>query len=312
MKRVAITSGDLDGIGAEVTAKALRYLGPQKNVSFVVFRGPKANHFFSGRGFPFKRKICLSLKEALELDPKSGELIEVVGNHPVDWVEASAIACLDGQMQGLVTGPLSKTLIYQSGRRDLGHTEILARRSGKPRISQGYLGSKFHVLLATAHLPLKKVTQELTPKTIHEAIRAAQILQSCMRPSEQKKPIAILGINPHAGERGLIGTEERIIEKAIRSLPDVLLDGPLVPDAAFLPKNWKKYSVFIASYHDQGLIPFKMIHGQSGGAQISLGLPFVRTSVDHGTAKEIAGKNLANPGSMQDAIRWCLRVRKGF
>lgn len=309
MRRIAITTGDQDGIGPEVTAKALNEIGPVRGVAFLVFRGPASESLF--RRVPFKRIIVLSLEEALELPARSDELIEIVGDNPVEWVEKVTRACLAGEIDGLVTGPLSKTLIRGTGRKDLGHTEIFKRLAKTSAIYQGYLGSEFHVVLATAHVPLKDVSKRLNPRVIEGAVSAAKILRDHLPATKRGRPMAFVGLNPHAGEAGLLGREDQRIQKVLSGLPKKTVTGPLVPDAAFFPQNWKKYSVFIASYHDQGLIPFKMIHGQSRGAQISLGLPFIRTSVDHGTAKEIAGKNLANPGSMKDAIRWCLRLTKG-
>ncbi|MBX3041770.1 MAG: 4-hydroxythreonine-4-phosphate dehydrogenase PdxA [Bdellovibrionaceae bacterium] len=310
MKRIAITTGDQDGIGPEVTAKALDEIGPLKGASFIVFRGPTAERLF--RRLPFKRIMVSSLADALDLPPLSNVLIEVVGHHPVDWVEEAARACLSKELQGLVTGPLSKTLIKRTGRKDLGHTEILKRLSKAKAIYQGYLGREFHVVLATAHVPLKNVSSRLTPGTIKGAVAAASMLRGCLPGLQKKRPLAFVGLNPHAGEEGILGREDLGIRKILAQQKAKSVEGPLVPDAAFFPRNWKKYSVFIASYHDQGLIPFKMIHGQSRGAQVSLGLPFIRTSVDHGTAKDIAGKNIANPGSMKDAIHWCLRLTKGI
>ena len=113
------------------------------------------------------------------------------------------------------------------------------------------------------------------------------------------KKIAVLGLNPHAGEGGLIGNLEKTL---FARLPKGVV-GPLVPDAAFLKKNWPLYSIFVCLYHDQGLIPFKMQHGQDSGAHLTLGLAFVRTSVDHGTAVDIFNKNVANPNSMLEAIK---------
>jgi 4-hydroxythreonine-4-phosphate dehydrogenase len=175
----------------------------------------------------------------------------------------------------------------------------------------GFIGKKFNVVLTTAHIPIVKVSQSLKAMDILAGIHAAESLRQQLPKPLQKKPIGILGLNPHAGEEGLIGKEELLyLNKAIQTalkekIPTI---GPLVPDAAFLEKNWKKYSVYLAMYHDQGLIPFKIIHGQKSGAHISLGLPFVRTSVDHGTAKDIFGKNEAIANSMIEAIQACLRI----
>jgi 4-hydroxythreonine-4-phosphate dehydrogenase len=123
-------------------------------------------------------------------------------------------------------------------------------------------------------------------------------------------PIGLLGLNPHAGDSGLIGQEEQtVISKAMKQLFELGIPvvGPLVPDAAFQKENWGKYSTFVACYHDQGLIPFKSIHGFDSGVHLTLGLSLKRTSVDHGTAKDIFGKNKANPGSMVSALRWAIK-----
>ena len=146
-----------------------------------------------------------------------------------------------------------------------------------------------------------------------KAVRAADELRKVLDKKQMSRPIAILGLNPHAGEQGLIGSvENRIHAKVLETAAEEKLnvDGPLVPDAAFFPKNWSKYSVFVANYHDQGLIPFKMTHGQESGVQVTMGLPFVRTSVDHGTAKDIFGKNKADPRSMLQALEWAIRLKK--
>jgi 4-hydroxythreonine-4-phosphate dehydrogenase len=118
--------------------------------------------------------------------------------------------------------------------------------------------------------------------------------------------LAIVGVNPHAGEQGLLGDEEALL----RQLLGADVRGPLVPDAAFLPANWGLYSVYVCPYHDQGLIPFKLVHGFDSGVHMTLGLPFIRTSVDHGTAKDIFGKNKARAGSMKDAITTAIRLAK--
>jgi 4-hydroxythreonine-4-phosphate dehydrogenase len=313
MKRIAITTGDSDGIGPEVTAKALLKVGPRPGFQFFVYRDGKTEEKkFRTLDRRFHRVRFKSLKEALSaknLPNKS--LIEIVdGLDAPDWVEAAARGCTQGFLDGIVTGPLSKTLIRQSGRKEIGHTEILRKIAGVKAVYQGYLGNKFNVVLVTAHLPLKEVSKSLNRASIEDAIKQADRLRRLMPAPLRKKPIAFLGLNPHAGEDGILGTEEKLLKSAIQTAQKsgTKIIGPLVPDAAFIPGQWKKYSVYLCCYHDQGLIPFKMTHGRSSGAQLSLGLPFIRTSVDHGTAKEIAGKDIADAGSMIDAIKWALRL----
>ncbi|MCB0363235.1 MAG: 4-hydroxythreonine-4-phosphate dehydrogenase PdxA, partial [Bdellovibrionales bacterium] len=146
-----------------------------------------------------------------------------------------------------------------------------------------------------------------------QSLIAASRLRKLLKPSLREKPIALVGLNPHAGEDSLIGNEEeKIFLTALKEADrnKIAVEGPLVPDAAFSPENWSRYSVFVCPYHDQGLIPFKMIHGQKSGVHITMGLPFVRTSVDHGTAKNIFGKNRANPNSMVEALKWAIMLAK--
>lgn len=313
MKSFFLTTGDQDGIGPEVTAKSLLRLKSKLPAQPIVWRGSESAKTFAPLARAYRRVIVSSPEDALDLKPRAGTLIEIESqDSPARWIEDAAALCLkDKSLAGLATAPLSKTLIFDSGMKDLGHTEILARVSKTKAVFQGYAGSKFNVVLVTAHAPLARVPKLLTRDRVRNACWAAHAFQQSLGPAARRKPMAILGLNPHAGEKGLIGGEEKELTKWIPSLRGTRIEGPLVPDAAFLEKNWSKYSVFISLYHDQGLIPFKMIHGKESGAQVTLGLPFIRTSVDHGTAKDLFGKNKADPGSMIDAIKLCLKLSGG-
>ncbi len=311
--KIALTTGDVDGIGFEVTAKALNQIGPQKNVQFILWRSPQASakylHLIDQK---WKRQTVKTFDEALNL--KTPGLIDLCSDlSPAHWVEATAKACCKKNLQGMATGPLSKTSIKEAGFDDLGHTDILKRISKVKSVNMGFLGQEFNVVLATGHIPLAAVSKSLNSKVLQNALLNANLLRERLASSSKRKPIGILGLNPHAGESGLIGQEEKSLFTKIHSFAlahGIPIEGPLVPDAAFLNKNWQKYSVFLTLYHDQGLIPFKMIHGQDSGVHVSLGLPFVRTSVDHGTAKDIFGLDVANPNSMIDAIRWAIKLAR--
>lgn len=311
--KIALTTGDVDGIGFEVTAKALDQIGPQKNVQFILWRSPQAStkylHLIDKK---WERKTVETFDKALSLE--TANLIDLCsGMSPAHWVEETAKACRKRDLQGMATGPLSKTSIKNAGFEDLGHTDILKRISKVKSVNMGFLGHEFNVVLATGHIPLVDVSKALNLKTLQNALLNTNILREKIPSSSKRKPIGILGLNPHAGESGLIGQEEKSLFKKIHAFAhahSIPIEGPLVPDAAFLKKNWKKYSVFLTLYHDQGLIPFKMVHGQDSGVHVSLGLPFVRTSVDHGTAKDIFGLDKANPNSMIDAIRWAIKLAR--
>jgi 4-hydroxythreonine-4-phosphate dehydrogenase len=317
--KISITTGDADGIGLEIAEKALLRLGPQPNVHFLIWRS--ADSFPKTLKKLGKKFSVLSfntaedgLKYFLSPQMNSRFLVEVVSHEsPALWVETTARWCFEKNIHAMVTGPISKTEIYRAGLRDMGHTDILKRISKTPDVFMGFIGREFNVLLATAHIPVERISATLKVDTLTKALMAANQLRSMLSSSLRKRPIALLGLNPHAGEAGLIGKEEALVFPALIKFArqkQIPLWGPLVPDAAFQQENWKKSSVYLAMYHDQGLIPFKLVHGQDNGVHVSVGLPFVRTSVDHGTAKDIFAKSRANPASMIDAIQACIRLTK--
>jgi 4-hydroxythreonine-4-phosphate dehydrogenase len=310
-RRILITTGDPDGIGWEVTAKALQILGPKKDVQFFFYRDPR--HAKDKPIVPkkFKHLVVSSLEQAQSAPFDSKTLVEIrSGKSPAVWVEEAARACYKKLFAAMVTAPISKTLIVEAGLHDIGHTEILARVSGQRNLFQGFIGGKFSVLLLTGHFALRDALKHISVGTLKTAIQAGLEMRELLPKAKRKLPLALVGLNPHAGEKGLLGGEEAwmrgVLEEVNRE--QMLVAGPLVPDAAFLPQNWNKYSVYLTPYHDQGLIPFKMVHGFKGGVHLTLGLPFVRTSVDHGTAKELFGKNKAESGSMKDAITTALKL----
>jgi 4-hydroxythreonine-4-phosphate dehydrogenase len=311
--RILITTGDHDGIGWEVTGKALNAIGPKPGVQFVYFRyEPSTKKRANVLSRKFKTRAVNSLDEAtaLPFDPKTAIEIRSV-RQPALWVEEAAAANMRGDYQALVTAPLSKTSIIRAGLGDIGHTEILGRVSGEQNLFMGFVGAKFSVLLASGHQPLGRALNEMTPQRMALAFKAAGEMRALLPPTFRKRPIALVGVNPHAGENGLIGKDEIWMRKLMDDFnPGLDIEGPLVPDAAFLPQNWERYALYICPYHDQGLIPFKMVHGFNGGVHLTLGLPFVRTSVDHGTAKELFGKNKAQFGSMRDALLMAIRLCK--
>ncbi len=314
--RIAITTGDPDGIGTEITAKALAKMKPRPGVSFFLWRSPRASkRDLALLDRSFKRITVNTWAEALKAHPSSHkEIIDINSNLAAPlWVEQSAQASHFGHIDAMVTAPLSKTAIHAAGLEDMGHTGILKRVSKTKDLFMGFIGDHFNVLLATGHLALDEVTGELTEARLMKAVRAADELRKVLDKKQMARPIALLGLNPHAGEQGLIGSvENKVHAKVLATSAEekIEVEGPLVPDAAFFPKNWNKYSVFVANYHDQGLIPFKMTHGQESGVQVTMGLPFVRTSVDHGTAKDIFGKNKADPRSMIQALEWAIKLKK--
>ncbi len=316
-RKIALTSGDPQGIGLEVIAKALHSLGPQNKTVFFIFRDKKQTQkqprYFKLLDQKFNRLTFTSLDDSLKHVallianrklPKNILIDLALSSSAAQWVLTSAKACLDGKLTSLATAPISKTLIKKSGFSFMGHTGAFRQLCPQATLHMAFVGKKFNVLLATDHIPLESVAKKLNKKIVSDALMAARQLKKLIH---SEKKIGLLGLNPHAGESGLIGRFEAHCCQKLAN--DVV--GPLVPDAAFLKSNWSRYSVYVCLYHDQGLIPFKMIHGQDSGVHVTLGLPFVRTSVDHGTAFDIYNKNLANPASMIDAIRLNLKLTRG-
>lgn len=312
MKRLAITSGDEDGVGFEVSAKALHRLGPQKGFQFYLFRSKNSEtRYLKLIDKKFKRILVHTLDEALEIKSSSSRvLFDICSDDSAPKnVEVAAKACKNRLLNGLVTAPLSKTLIQTCGYRAKGHTEILQTITKTKNVHMVFIGHHFNVLLVTGHTPLRRVNQVLDKKCLIGALSHAEQLRKILASKLRNKPIALLGLNPHAGELGVLGQEEvKLFSQVLLKFPNV--HGPLVPDAAFLKKNWSRYSLFVCCYHDQGLIPFKLVHGTKSGYHLTFGLPFVRTSVDHGTAKDIFGKNKADYSSMKEAIQACTQLAK--
>ena len=312
--KIVITTGDTDGIGTEVAAKALAKVRPKRGVQFYLWRSKKMDARFLRRiDGPFKRKTVLTWAEALKEDFDYKTLIDIDSNlSPVKWVETTAKSSLHQHVDAMVTAPLSKTLMANEGVKQIGHTELLRKITKADHVFMSFIGSEFSVVLATTHVPVRRVSKRLTPEVLEQAILAADRVRAMLPSKQAKLPLGVLGLNPHAGEGGLIGDEEIQLKPVLQKLKKrkVQLEGFLVPDAAFFPENFKKYSVFVCPYHDQGLIPFKLVHGQKSGVHITMGLPIIRTSVDHGTAKNIFGMNKADPGSMIDAINWAITLAK--
>lgn len=288
-KQVLITTGDPDGIGQEITIKALKSLPVLKSCRMVIFSFKKNKWPLKIGPYTIQH---FSKDSDIDLESLEAHQIAVVslGSDPHSWVKVAAKRALKYAQQGvaLVNAPMSKN------KRGHGHTEILKDVSGNKNLYMGFLGSQFNVCLATTHIPVDQVFGQLDSKTIRNSHQAALKLHEL---GGGKQSLKILGLNPHSGENGAISKQDLKIQKFLPKNSGSLL----VPDAAFI--NHGKADTYLAWYHDQGLIPFKLVHGFSHGIQVTLGLPFIRTSVDHGTAKDIFGKGIANHQSLLLALK---------
>lgn len=214
-------------------------------------------------------------------------------------------------VQAIVTAPLSKTSLKLAGFSWPGHTEMLADFTGTEDFRMMFVSPKFKVILVTIHQALKTVSASLSFAKIYGSIALGR--QTLLAMSIKKPRIAVAGLNPHAGEGGLFGDEEkRFIEPAIRQARQKgwAVEGPFPPDTMFLPRNIKRYDLFVCLYHDQGLIPLKMT-AFDRAVNVTVGLPFFRTSPDHGTAFDIAGRGVADPGSFLAAYRLAVELAGG-
>ena len=226
-------------------------------------------------------------------------------------IEAAAKLALEGRATAIVTAPISKKALQLAGYPYPGHTEFLGALSGAPETRMIFVGGRFRILLATVHLALKQVSESLRVDSLASTLRYAAMAMRNFRWGP-KKPVAVLALNPHAGEEGLFGDEEeRVIRPAIERAraEGIRAEGPFPADT-FFGRSGDGFGVTVAMYHDQGLIPAKM-EGIGGAANVTLGLPFLRTSVDHGTAFDRAwkgGSRAPDPSGLVKAARVAIEL----
>ena len=290
---MGITCGDPNGIGPEVVKKALKIVTGGARHAVPV--PPIHPIFFGFDGMP-----------ARESGPTAAS-----GAWSYAALEAATAAALKKDIDVLVTAPISKTAWKLAGITQFtGHTDYLEAKCGA-HVRMGFLSDPLNVVLQTIHTPLLKTIHDINPDSILESLR---IIDGFWKQSWHKRPrIAVCGYNPHAGEGGLMGDEEqRLIVPAIEAAKaaGINADGPFSPDTIFYRVvHHKTHDVVLAMYHDQGLIPVKTLAFDKA-VNVTLGLPFIRTSPDHGTAYDIAGLDLADPGSMVEAIRWGMKLAR--
>lgn len=253
---------------------------------------------------------CLNIFSVSELDPDSfsfGTPTPTTSMAMAAYVDKAIDFCLTGALRAMVTCPISKSSLNQAGYDFPGHTEFLASRTGTSKVAMMLAGATLKVVPATIHCALSEVVQKLNTGDLVTQIR---LTDRALRADFAIKSvrIGVAGLNPHAGENGLFGNEEQtIIVPAIEEArnvcgPRTAISGPYPPDTIFYQARSGMFDAVISMYHDQGLIPFKLLHFDDG-VNVTLGLPIVRTSVDHGTAYDIAGKGIGKIDSLRAAIR---------
>ena len=316
--RIAISLGDMTGIGPEVTLKALAQEPASEETRYLLIGDARYLQRLNeqlGTKLALPRFEDLSTQGRFQVyDPLSEPL-------PPDLVAGAAAAAraalaylTDGaqrslrqEVDALVTAPLNKETILRLGQPFVGQTEFLSQLAGTERTAMMLLGDDraghhLRVALVTTHLPLRLVPDNITQSKIELVIELAA--NACRDLGLNRARVGVCGLNPHAGEGGEIGAEElTTIAPAVRAAQRRQIDvaGPLSADTLFYQAYRGEYDVVVAMYHDQGLVPLKMI-GFETGVNWTLGLPFIRTSPDHGTAYDIAGRGQANPSSMRAAL----------
>ena len=297
---LAVTLGDPRGIGPEVVTKAVRCLTEQGSNTEFILLGP--DDFDPGLG----AYEGVGRFDGSELS--AGVLSALAVERAVDLA-------LAGTAVGIVTGPIHKPALRSAGFMEPGHTEMLRRLTGASDVGmlmaaeETHLGAPLRVLLATTHVPLRDVPDLLNADLL---VSQAMLLNSSLEANWNiaRPRIALCALNPHASDGGLFGDEEdRVFRPAVNALrgAGVEVEGPISADTVFSRALDGEYDAVIAPYHDVGMAPFKTI-AFGAGVNVTLGLPFVRTSPDHGTAFEIVGTGIADPSSMQAAIRMATRL----
>jgi len=308
--RVILTIGDINGIGPEIILKSLKTLSGTSNYKLAVASAPGVLQFYSrllGIKLPPHELISVSDKEP-QIQP--GKISKLSGRISGLAIKRAVELCLERKFDAVVTAPISKEALNLGGFHYDGHTEMLTDLAGAKQTAMIMVHKKIIIGFASTHPPLREVARMLTRKLLQEKIEVCH--DSLVKDFNLKVPrIAVLSLNPHAGDGGLIGDEEiRVVKPALnhlrKKLKRAVIQGPFPSDSYFGNKTYKHFNMTFALYHDQGFIPFKMLAGNYG-VNFTAGLPFIRTSPDHGTAFDIAGKNLADPASMLEAIKTAVR-----
>ena len=315
--RIGITIGDLNGIGPEVVIKALADNRILSLVTPVIYGSAKVLAFYKkllamdefnfspvrakGNFLSKSINVVNCWEEVIEINP--GKPSRETGTASLRALQCAVEELKEGLIDALVTSPIDKSSIHSEEFPFKGHTEFLAKEFGNGESLMFMVSESLRVGLVTDHEPLREVASLITKENVEAKLRLME--QSLRGDFGIRKPrIAVLGLNPHAGDGGLIGKEDEEIIKAVVSdqrSKGKLVFGPLSADGFFGTAQYRQYDAVLAMYHDQGLIPFKTIAFENG-VNFTGGLSIIRTSPDHGTGYNIAGKNQANEASMREAI----------
>ena len=325
MKKLAITMGDPGGVGPEIIVKALSSEGIQDYcIPIVIGDRSPVEDAIALLKLPAKLRIIQSPEESRRVH--QGRIIELVdmgiakkfrkgkptaggGKASVHYIRKAVELALDKHIDGIVTAPISKQAVHMAGFKWPGHTEMLSEMTHTKNYAMMFVGGPLKIILVTIHTALKQVPSLISKDRIVRTLRLAK--KACDMLGIKAPKIAVAGLNPHAGEAGLFGDEEikkitPAIKEAVRE--GIPVSGPFPPDVIFHKAYKGEVDLIVCMYHDQGLIPLKMIAFDKG-VNMTVGLPFIRTSPDHGTAYDIAWKGIADPLSMIEAIKLAAKLK---
>ncbi|HEV8286992.1 MAG TPA: 4-hydroxythreonine-4-phosphate dehydrogenase PdxA [Chitinophagaceae bacterium] len=319
---IGVSCGDLNGIGIELIIKAFSDVRILDQATPIIFASNKVINFYR-KSVPEINFNYQSTKELNRVNNKQinvfncweeevnispGQLTEIGGMYAIKSLRAATEALKQNHVQGLITAPIHKKNIQSAEFNFTGHTPFLKKFFNANDVLMMLCSGNFRIALVTEHLPIKEVVQYITRETILSKLNILH--QSLIKDFGIEKPkIAVLGLNPHAGDEGLIGKEEEeIIKPALKEAKHAMIvTGPYSSDAFFARRYHERFDAVLAMYHDQGLIPFKSLAVEEG-VNFTAGLPVVRTSPDHGTAFDIAGKNKADASSFLAAFFECIDI----
>ena len=303
---IAVSIGDPSGVGPEVLVKALADPETASLAHWIVVGDSLVLDWvqrLTGLCLPHPSAVRVLDTQALARDEfEVGRLSASSGRAALAYVRAAVELCLRGQADAMVTGPLNKEAVTVGGEKFTGHTEFIAGMCGVAESRMLLISGRLRVVHVSTHVPLRRACELDSARILrtielgHEAVQLLGVAHP---------RIGVCGLNPHAGENGLFGDEDvRFIVPAIEGARSsgILCEGPVAADTIFLRAVRGAYDLVVAMYHDQGHIPMKLLDFDDA-VNVSLGLPIIRTSVDHGTAFDIAGRNVAHPGSMKAALR---------
>lgn len=321
MKKIAITMGEPAGIGPEVIAGALSSFRVRGCCPVVVGNAEIIKDAVRLTGLPLKLRAVKNIRQVKHeqdvinllnipsrVTAKKGSPSKSAGIAVVKYIQKAAELARKNEVHAVVTAPISKESLKLAGHPWPGHTELLAELTSAKECAMMFVSDKLKLILCTIHIPLKDVPNKITKSVVVKTIKLA--LKGAAMMGMRNARIAVAGLNPHAGESGIMGSEEmRAILPAIEhsQAEGVRVSGPYPPDVVFYKALKSEFDIVVCMYHDQGLIPFKTLSFESG-VNVTVGLPIIRTSPDHGTAFDIAWQNKADPKSMTEAIKLAARM----